>query len=766
MTRLAFLLVGVLAWGLPVSAQAPSSTPPPVAAGERHSEEGRPFVRSYAPAEVGGGGQFWALVQDKRGVIYAGTNAAVLEFDGASWRRIRLPATAVGRSLAIDATGRIYVGAVHDLGYLAADAKSEMQFVSLRERLPADARAVNVIWRTHVATDGVVFQSETGLYRWANNAFTVVRAASRFHRSSVVDGRVYVPMPETGLNLLEHDRLRPLPGTERLRNEPFLIVLRYDETRLLIGTRSDGLFLYDGTALTPFRTGLDSLLKGGQLYRGIGLPDGTFALATISLGMGVIDRQGRQLAIVNRAAGLQSDVVYFVMRDAEGALWLALDSGLARAETPSPLSFLDQTDGLPGGVFAALRHEGRLYLATQTGIRYLAPATPSKAGPRVEPVRGATVGQCWALTEMPVEGRAIPALLLGCSDGLYEIAGTVATPIKTPTDLTFRVFAVTASRADPSRVWLGGSPGVTSFRHDHGRWVDEGLAVTVSSQVRSIFENADGSLWVGTETDGIVRVRFASRPAPNAPLPAATMEQFGKTQGLPEGGVTVLDVGGVPYFQMGIDAPYIARFDEAAHRFVRDTAFDVAGIDPIAGANTAGLVGGPDGRAYLNLGRETVVLQKGAGGAWTADKQTFSRFGSRMPPALLFPEKDGTTWLQLPDKRLVRYATSRTAVPPHAFAALIRRVTLSGNRVLFGGASAHTTAAAQKLEPSSNALRFEFAAPDFLDESATEYQSMLQGLDDEWSAWTRDARRDYTNLGFGAYRFRVRARNVLGQTSR
>ena len=53
---------------------------------------------------------------------------------------------------------------------------------------------------------------------------------------------------------------------------------------------------------------------------------------------------------------------------------------MARVETPSPLSFLDQTDGLPGGVFAALRHEGRLYLATQTGIRYLAPATPIDRG--------------------------------------------------------------------------------------------------------------------------------------------------------------------------------------------------------------------------------------------------------------------------------------------------------------------------------------------------------------------------------------------------
>ena len=54
----------------------------------RHAEEGRPLVRSYRPFEVGGGTQTWAIVQDSRGVIYAGTNAAVLEFDGASWRRI------------------------------------------------------------------------------------------------------------------------------------------------------------------------------------------------------------------------------------------------------------------------------------------------------------------------------------------------------------------------------------------------------------------------------------------------------------------------------------------------------------------------------------------------------------------------------------------------------------------------------------------------------------------------------------------------------
>ena len=76
-----------------------------------------------------------------------------------------------------------------------------------------------------------------------------------------MDGRVYVNTPEAGLNVLEGDTLRPLPGTAALGNEPFPILLRYDDRRLLVGTRENGLFLYDGAALTPFATDADDRLK-------------------------------------------------------------------------------------------------------------------------------------------------------------------------------------------------------------------------------------------------------------------------------------------------------------------------------------------------------------------------------------------------------------------------------------------------------------------------------------------------------------------------
>ena len=117
-----------------------------------------------------------------------------------------------------------------------------------------------------------------------------------------------------------------------------------------------------------------------------------------------------------------------------------------------------------------------------------------------------------------------------------------------------------------------------------------------------------------------------------------------------------------------------------------------------------------------------------------------------------------------PAGQLVRFDTRQFVRSSSSFPALIRRVAVNQ-------ATAHTAGehAAEcrppSLSPSSTALRFEFAAPSFLNERATQYQSRLDGLDADWSEWSGETRRDYTNLGFGDYAFRVRARNELTQVS-
>jgi signal transduction histidine kinase/CheY-like chemotaxis protein/ligand-binding sensor domain-containing protein len=751
-------LVPIAAWAGPADPAAPAAT--------RSSEEGRPFIRTYQPLELGGGSQTWTMLQDRRGVMYFATNAAILEFDGATWRRITAPELATGsvRALVEDETGRIWVSSTGTVGYLAPDATGTLKYVSIIKQFPSGFETDGEFWRAFVTKDGIVFQTEKGIFRLSHDHVTGIRPASIFNRAQMADGQVYVGTPEGGLNLVEGDTLKPLPGTMSLGNEAFPVVLRYDEKRLLIGTRRDGLFLYDGAALTRFPTEFDAVIAGTQLYRGLVMPGPTFALSTTNAGLLVIDKAGHRVQRMDRSNGLPSDTVYSMLRDREGALWLGLDNGVARVETPSPYSYFNQSDGLGSGVQAGQRFDGRLYLGLQSGGSVLVPASADgRVRAHFEQIFG-TGSQCWSYTKMVAAQGSRSAIVLGCGDGLYEIQGDRATVIKQTKDLSFRPDFVLQSRVDPTRLWVGLFSGrggaLESFRWIDGKWTDEGMVPTPDITIRTIFENADGSLWAGTQTDGVLRVTFATRPAQGAPRPDTTVKHFTTADGLTSGGVTVLDMLGTPVFNSGVEDPAILLFDEKTQRFVRQTALDHAVDKNLAVGGF--LVGDADGHLFLNLGRDTAILSRHADGTWAIDNTTFSRLGTT-PTAGYFPDEGHMAWLQLSDGRLVRFDTSQKVTPPAAIPVLVRRITGMRDRVLFAGDAPLPSDV--KLLANENGLRFQYSLPSYIDESVTEYQSRLDGFDADWSDWTHDPQREYTNLAFGSYQFRVRARGVSGVVS-
>jgi signal transduction histidine kinase/DNA-binding response OmpR family regulator len=742
----------------PAIATATTAAP---AIAARSPEAGRPFIRVYRPLDVGGGSQIWSIVQDKRGLLYFGIGEAVLEFDGATWRRIRLETGGVGRSLDIDKNGRIYVGSSQDLGYLAPDSKGEMQFVSLVNRLPKNSPPLSDVWRTFVTDDGVLYQTERGIFRWANDTMTLIAAPSRFARASLVDGHLYVVTPETGLNVLEGTTLRPLPGTSELKDEPFPVVLRYDAKRLLIATRRNALFLYDGSSMVPFKTDLDDYFKSAQVYRGITLPDGTFAFVSTTAGVAVIDREGHRLAQLGSADGLPSTVVYYAYVDREGGLWLGTDSGIARVETPSPVSFFNASDGVPGALNRMVRYNGALFLATNNGVSYFVPPSANRIG-HFEAVPG-VVSQCWDFAVVQDSGGHPPRLALGCTTGFFEIDGTKAVAVDAPSDLSLRPSVLRTSALDRTRVWAGLFDGLASFRLANGAWIREGRLPGLTEQVRTLQENPDGSLWAGTAQEGVLRVSFTSPVVPGGPRPSLKVERLGEAQGLPPGGVAVDRWGGTTYFTAGSsDHLEVFRYDASSGRFVRDKTFEVVSYHPVLGG--IGPNTGLDGRVYVNWGRETAVMSKRADGTWDVDRSTFARFGTSRPPIYLYAEGNGVVWTQEPDLRLVRTETRAMGPIPAAPVPFVRRVSAAGrDESIFGGSG--VLASAPELSAASNALRFEFAAPTFIADSGIEFQSRLDGLDLDWSPWSTDTRRDYTNLGYGHYRFHVRARGVGGEST-
>ena len=103
-------------------------------------EVGMPVVVSHSLKDVSEFNQVWTILQDRRGVMYLGLGGGqILEYDGVTWRKIDT-AMDVVRSMALDDSGRIWVGGDGGFGYLAPDSSGTLTYVSLLDHVPENAR--------------------------------------------------------------------------------------------------------------------------------------------------------------------------------------------------------------------------------------------------------------------------------------------------------------------------------------------------------------------------------------------------------------------------------------------------------------------------------------------------------------------------------------------------------------------------------------------------------------------------------------------------
>ena len=84
---------------------------------------GFPIIKNYLPKEYKAHNQNWAIVKDKRGIMYFGNSSGVLEYDGQNWNLVKVT-NGIVRSMCVDDNGTIFIGAADDLGYLVRDTKN------------------------------------------------------------------------------------------------------------------------------------------------------------------------------------------------------------------------------------------------------------------------------------------------------------------------------------------------------------------------------------------------------------------------------------------------------------------------------------------------------------------------------------------------------------------------------------------------------------------------------------------------------------------
>jgi signal transduction histidine kinase/DNA-binding response OmpR family regulator len=696
-------------------------------------ERGVPVIRNFTPKDYGAGATNWAVVQDHRGVVYVGNESGVLEYDGVRWRLIATPNGTVVRSLAIDPNGRIYVGAVGEIGYLAPDAQGQYAFVSLLDKVPAAEREFADVWSAWASKDAVYFAAANRLFRFRGNEVRSWAPEKLFAMSFLVGDRLFIREPGRGLLELEGNDLALVPGMERFAEDKLYAMFPWNGG-ILLGTRPNGFFRYDGNALTPLGDEDERrLLEQELLYRATSLPDGSIAAATVQGGVHLLDGEGRLRLRLTKADGVAADSVMALWTEPRGGLWLATTAGISRVETPSPLSWFDDRRGLPGTIMSMVRHEGALYVGTTLGLFRLTPG--AERDPRFEPVAGMR-NQTWSL--LSIGGRVLAAN----NEGVFEIRGLESRLVRASLGSSSSLYE---SRREPGRVFIGLQGGLASMRLDGSAWRDEGAIPGIPAEVRTIEEDAAGRLWIGTWGEGIFRLTFTGAAAP-------TVEHFTKADGLPAPNL-------VNVYRVGNDIRFWSEkamfaFDEQSRRFVPDARFAALFRDgkrrmiPLDGADLAVIASDP-----ARSTSRVAIARPDARGVYAIDPATPVDLAITAVN-YVFPEQ-GVTWFG-GTEGLFRHDSS---VPMLAGGgpALIRRVA-HGERTLFGGAA--LTAQAPELEHSRRSLRFDFGGS-----GATAFQYRLDGYEQEWSPWTEESFKEYTNLPAGRYTLRLRTRDAKGAIS-
>jgi len=727
------------------------------------AETGKPFMTVYTSKETGGHIQNWAIIQDNRGVMYIGDGFGIEEFDGSTWRLILSPNQSFARSFAKDANGRIYVGSISELGYLEADDRGAMQYVSLLKYIKPEDQVFNYVWSVQATAEGIYFQTQQRLFRFRPTATSsrtnqsaenwqvkVWQPQTNFGYSFWLDQTLYVQQLGVGLMKMVRDSLVLVPGGQQFANDRMHVMLPFPgkSGNYLLGTFNRGAFLWDGNSFQPFPTDSDDLLRNGPLYAGATLPDSCFAFGSMSTGFFIIDRNGRTKLHLTQASGLTSNTVSCVFVDIQQNIWLAMDAGIAVLEYTSPLSQFGLPSGNGPGAFR--RFKGLLYASANDGVTYL-----DSTDSHFKYISGIS-GNSQSFEFCEVNND----LFVAAGSGIYRIEDKQAILVLPAQSLSFTPLCFNRSRQDSSIIFCGVLNGLARLRYepkDPDRLRLKDYIAGVREYIRSIIEPEPGVLWLGTLDAGTIRLSFTDKKISN-PI----IERFGPKQGLPAGGITIPKQAGRLIFAT---KQGIYKFDAEQKIFSPDSFF--ANVSLGRNPDEGFVISDEDGNSWTNLGRETVVFKRQSNGSYLLQQEPMSRFADEAAISI-YPEKNGVVWFGTMNN-VIRLAPYKTSAAPASFSAIIRRVSFANDSTLYHGAA---TAQSDLAEPIRqfipfrfNALRFDYAAPSYFNPRANEFRTRLEGFDQSWSSWSQETRRNYTNLPAGKYRFRVQARNIYGQES-
>ena len=193
-------------------------------------------------------------------------------------------------------------------------------------------------------------------------------------------------------------------------------------------------------------------------------------------------------------------------------------------------------------------------------------------------------------------------------------------------------------------------------------------------------------------------------------------------------------------------------FDSADARFYPDTLFN----DPdIHTKDLSNFIQCSDDEIWFRNNR-LIKRAVREGDEWKTVTDPYRTIARDQSVETIDCNSDGSAWFG--GSRRLYHLSDPSWQYDHDFNTLITGAYAERDSLIYGGFGEQNRI--PELNYNENSLRFTYAAASYIDPDANSYRVRLRGLDDEWSSWSPENRKDYTFITEGTYTFEVQGRNV------
>ncbi len=345
-------------------------------------------VKQFNKINYGAASQNWSVGSTSSGTIYFANHRGLLEFDGSTWQLYRLPNQTILRSVYVDSDSLIYSSGYMEMGYWKPNEFGKLEYYSLNAKAKKYFTKNIEFWNIVKSGETIYFHSFTGILAFQNDSVYPVETSGLISTLNNVNNKLLTAVNNVGIFEIVENKAKSFLVHDFFKDKLIRFLLPYKKDQILIGTASNGLFVYDGNIFTPWKPDLQEYFIINELNRGYYAKNGNLFLGTIIDGVSIFDKDERLIKKVNAENGLLNNTILGINADSWGNIWLALDDGIGFIPYYSNNSFsIEKIPGV-GAIYSTAIFNNKMYLGTNQGLFVKEKGKAAKLIPN-------TQGQVW-----------------------------------------------------------------------------------------------------------------------------------------------------------------------------------------------------------------------------------------------------------------------------------------------------------------------------------------------------------------------------------